>query len=97
MDLYTAYGILDRQLIKVLESVNVVKEVKLPEKGRLLRIKEASFNLSEESETMNRAVLTAHDINQYKNHVYVIGLQENVHSWLEYLLSIDKGEMNYAV
>jgi hypothetical protein len=97
MDIYTAYRILDSQLIKVLDSVNMLETVKEPDKVKLLRIQENPFVLSEESERINRSVLTAHDINQYKNQVHVISLQENVHSWLEKLLEIDKGEADYAV
>lgn len=84
------YVMLNESLAAVGRSVNVLQTVEVAEqKVPQVRLKESPYLLTERSKRCMVAV-SAHDLNQYKRHIYTIGLQENMTSWLDELLRIDK-------
>jgi len=84
------FVILNKSLAAVARSMNILQAVEdVEQKVPQIRLKENPYVLTEKSKRCMAAV-TAHDLNQYKRHIYTIGLQENVTSWLDELLRAGK-------
>ncbi|MCI9050700.1 MAG: hypothetical protein HFI05_02060 [Lachnospiraceae bacterium] len=92
MDLISAYCILNVGMLKVAKSLNILQEVKESEKIPYIKLKPNPYVIS--TNTIRYCqVISAHDLNQYKNKFHTIQLKENFNSWLDVLLSIDKGDV----
>lgn len=91
MDVFSAYSAINRAVIKSIEAVNILTVPEEPKKQSYLRLEDNPFVLTDDV-AVTCQVVTAHNINQYKNKYYSIKLEENVHSWLQDLLAIDEKE-----
>jgi len=91
MDLYTAYSAVNKSVLNVAKSVNAIKEPSMEKPKVYTRIKENPVVLTEDTR-LTCQIVTAHDLQQYRNTFHNVKLRENVGSWLRNLLSIDKTE-----
>lgn len=92
MDIFTAYSAINKSVLEVLYSLNKLKPVEEYLKPDFIRLEETPFILTEET-AVNTQVVTAHDLQQYKNSFHSIRLQADVHTWLQELLKIDEMEL----
>lgn len=91
MELISAYSILNASMLKVAESLNILQKVKESDKVPYIRLKSNPYVMS--SNTVRCCqVVSAHDLREYRNKFHTIQLKESFNSWLDILLSIDKGE-----
>ena len=89
MDIFTAYGALNKSVINVVKSLNMLEPVKEEVKVDMLRVEESPFLLTQDIVAAGK-VVTAHNLHQYKNSFHKLDMEEDVHSLLEDLLEIDK-------
>ena len=92
MDIYAAYAALDSQLLKVARSINKLQPVVNEETVLPIRLKESPFVLSEKVARTCQAVVTAHNLQEYRNRYYFIAVRENIHSPLEVLVHKSESE-----
>ena len=85
MSIINAYSELNKYLLNVIDSVSTVSPIYLEDKLPQIRLESSPFVLTEEIER-SCAVVTAHDLEQYKPKFYSIKLQENTRTWLDELL-----------
>lgn len=88
------YKILNKSLADIAASISVLKETKPPVPVSCIRLEVKPYILSEDIKRSMPAI-TAHKLQQYTNKIYTIKLQENVTSWLDKLLSIDREECTF--
>lgn len=93
MDIYSAYGMINKSLLDVVSSVNRLTPVSDPEVVESIRVEESDFVISEEIEARCQ-VVTAHNLYQYKNQFHSMHMQEDIYSLLEDLLDIDRGGLD---
>lgn len=91
MDSIDAYRVINKSVLSVALSLNALEEVKEEKKQQYIRLEEAAFVLTEETNRYCQ-VVSAHDLHQYKNKFHSISLKEKFECWIDVLLSIDKGE-----
>lgn len=88
MDIFTSFGVVNKSILNVVRSVNVLTPVEDELKQDYIRLEENPFVLTEDA-ALQSQVVTAHNLFQYKNSFHGIELEEDVHCWLEELLNID--------
>lgn len=91
-----SYVILNMGLEEVGRSINllnVAEEQKtyVPQ----LTLEPALYKITE-AVRRSTAAVTAHDLSQYRNQSHTIRLQENVSTWLDELLEIDRTEVELS-
>ena len=91
-----SYVILNMGLEEVGRSINllnVAEEQKtyVPQ----LTLEPALYEITE-AVRRSTAAVTAHDLSQYRNQSHTIRLQENVSTWLDELLEIDRTEVELS-
>lgn len=91
MDSIDAFRAINKSIMDVAKSLNVLEEVKEEKKQQYIRLEETTFVLTEETNRYCQ-VVSAHDLHQYKNRFHSISLKEKFECWIDVLLSIDKGE-----
>lgn len=89
MDIYTAYGILDKSLLQVIKALNVLEPVKEAIVVDSIRVEESPLILTKSAVTSSK-VVTAHNLHQYKNDFHKLTLEDDVIVVLDDLLAIDK-------
>lgn len=89
MDIFAAYQTLDRQVENVLQSINKITLIPDPIKPDYIRLEESPFVLTDEAKRCSE-VVTAHDINQYKNEFHSFKLVDDIDCWLYYILKVDE-------
>ena len=96
MDIYSAYAVLGKSVLEVLDSTNRLNTVEEPKVERIVRLKENPFVLTEETERVCASVITAHNLSDYRNSFHSIKLKHQTDSWLLALLDMTKGEDGYG-
>lgn len=89
----SSYITLNRSLENVGRSINVLCAVEdampyIPQ----IRLEQSPFEVTENM-ARTTAAITAHDLLQYRNHGYSIRLEEDIVTWLDELLVIDRMEV----
>lgn len=85
------YNLLNKSLLDVVTAIQTLKETENSSYTHQIRLDINPYVLSEKTKR-NMAVVTSHNLQQYINKVYTIKLQENVTSWLDQLLNINREE-----
>jgi len=93
MDIYSSYVEINRCIIGVLDSLNSIHPVVEEEQVDYVRLIESPFIVTD---SVKRAcdLVSAHDLNEYRNRFYSIKLEDSASSWLLDLLNIDKELFN---
>lgn len=86
MNTVEALSQMNKFVLRVMDSMNVLEVVQVPKPVDYVRIEESEYVVSEEDKLMQRALLTAHDINQYKNEYHSLDLMQNEESWFSKML-----------
>lgn len=88
----SAYSAINRSTLEVVRSLSLVSEPVMKERDEDFprRLEEREFVLTDKMRRVTKSVVTAHDLSQYRTQFSSIKLEENVTSWLLYLLEADK-------
>lgn len=89
MDIYSAYSAVNKSVLDVVRSLNILEPVKEEAPADMLRVEESPLMLTQDIMAAGR-VVTAHNITQYKNDFHRLVLEEDVTTVLDSLLAIDK-------
>ena len=89
MDIIDAYTLIDRAVLAVAKSINILNEVEDEKRTDYVRLEENPFVLTEDIKRVCQ-VVTAHDLREYRNKFHSIKLEEAATSWLQLLLQIDE-------
>ena len=85
MEISRAFAAIDRSLVDVAKSINVLSYPPEEKPRKYLRLEDSAYVLTEEVKTMCQ-VVTAHNLQQYRNEFHSIKLEDDVTCWLDYLL-----------
>lgn len=86
MTLIDAYIGINKITADLLQSLNVLTRTENAPEVDYIRLQESGFTVSEEDKSIQRMLLAAYDINQYKNEYHSLELVQDVKSWLSVML-----------
>lgn len=89
MDIYSAFGAIDRSVLQVVKSLISLEPVKEEEQVDMIRVTESPLVLTKDIMVTGK-VVTAHNLHQYKNNFYKLKVTENIECLLDDLLEIDE-------
>lgn len=89
MDIYAAYGVMNKSLAEIVRALNVLEPVKEEVVVDTLRVEESPPVLTQAVVTAGK-VVTAHNLHQYKNDFHRLRLDDDISVVLDELLAIDK-------
>lgn len=86
MTLIDAYIGINKITADLIQNVVKLNKTKNEPVVDYIRLQESGFTVSEEDRQIQRALLTAYDLTQYKNEYHSLELAQDVKSWLSIML-----------
>lgn len=88
MDILSVYSVINGTLLDTLESINILDKVEQPKTNNYVHLEEEPFVLSENIERYSK-VVTAHKLSQYVNKITTVKLDDDITTWLDWLIEPD--------
>lgn len=93
VDLITAYSILNKSVLNVLNDLVPLTTVDF-DNNVYTRLEEVEPDVTESRQRLNNAVVVAHKLDQYVNKFYIIKLEEANAAAIDLLINVDMSQIN---
>lgn len=96
MEFYKSHAIMNKSLVDVLDSMCILTLHQEPEPKKYVRLEDSAYTLTEDV-AVTCQVVTAHNIQQYKNSFHSIKLEDDIDSWLSIMEDDKEDELEELV
>lgn len=94
VDLMTAYQVLNKSILKVVDEVNGLDVLEFDNDPYQVRLEETAIQVSDMNNQVVKSVVVGHNLSQYVNKFYSIYLDSNEVVAIDYLININREDID---